>query len=135
MEGLINIVRKHEKNGAEKQAPFSLPATSDVVSLVNRVRRKYVKAVVALHPNDDEDEPLDANLGDSQILRAGLIVLDLTLDLNKPKEVVKVIDRAKKRRGPHIDQSSDGDSYDTEDKAPDTSPRNGAAKAAGTRRS
>ena len=126
------MVRKHAKDEGDKQAPFSLPATSDVVNLVNRVRGKYIRAVVALHPNDDDDEPLDANLGDSQILRAGLILLDLTLDLNKPKKVVEVIDRAKKRRGPHMDQSSEVGGNGTEDKSKDTSPRYGAVKAAGS---
>jgi hypothetical protein len=114
------------KDSDEKRKPFSLPATDDVVSLINRIRRKYTNAEMAVDPS--EDGPL-TQLGDSQILRAGLMRLCKSLDTLKPEEIIKMINCAEKRRGPQADTPND----EKPDTPTHTPPPEGAARVARTR--
>src|SRR5437016_4822382 len=88
----------------DKAATISLAATDEVVNLLGRIRRKYVRAELNLNP--DDDQPLSTGPGNGQILRAGLLLLDATLDVNKPNELVEIINRAKRRTGPQTYDAS-----------------------------
>jgi hypothetical protein len=103
---------------------INLPATSEVKVLINRIRRKYLRAEIDLNPSDDL--PVSPP-NDCQILRAGLIRLDSCLDGIKPKEVLAMIDCAKKSRGPKANQ-------DDEDTKAATPSRKDAVTAATVRR-
>ena len=94
--------------GETDKKQFNLPGTPEVVELVRRIRRKYLKAIV-----DDDDDRLDSLPSECQLLRAGLLMLDDA----KPEEIARLINRAKRKRGPHSDGA---DSKQTEI---DTRPR------------
>lgn len=111
---------------SKKEKPYGLPRTEDVVRLMNRIRRKYAKAQMSLDPSEDGDLN---DLGDSQILRAGLIRLNGSMDASqKPEEIIAMVECAEKRRGPHANTPETG-KLDTQ--AP--SPSNGDVARANRR--
>jgi hypothetical protein len=96
---------KTKRSGDEKKQ-FSVVASSEVKTLVARITNKYSRAVVAMHPTDD-DGPMDAGLGDCPLFTAALQALDDHLDPKKPAQIVEFIDQFKKKRGPHVEREEE----------------------------
>jgi hypothetical protein len=97
------MTRKAAKGEAD-QKQKTLPSTPEVLRIFNRVRKKYTKALAALINDDDDNETFDASLGDCQILRAALLLLDDAVDNAEPEEFVRLITRARRKRGPQSEK-------------------------------
>ncbi|PYS25573.1 MAG: hypothetical protein DMF72_01325 [Acidobacteria bacterium] len=111
---------------SKKEKPYLLSRTEDVTRLMNRIKRKYAKAQMKLDPSEDG---AFNDLGDSQILRAGLIRLNGSMDTSeKPEEIIAMVECAEKRRGPHTNTSETGNL-----EAPARTPSNGDATRASRR--
>ena len=85
---------------------FTVLATSEVLALVTKITNKYSRAVVAMHPTDEEG-PMDAGLSDCALFTSALHSLDERLDANDPSLIVTYIDRFKKKRGPQLDRNGE----------------------------
>jgi hypothetical protein len=87
---------KHHESKKEKQ--YVLPRTEDVTKLFNWIRRRYAKAQMDFDPSEDGSFN---ELGDSQLLRAGLLRLKSSMATSKkPEDIIAMIECAEKRRGP-----------------------------------
>jgi hypothetical protein len=96
---------KTRRNGDEKKQ-FTVLASPEVKDLVTRITNKYSRAVVAMHPTDN-DGPMDAGLGDCPLFTSALQALDDRLDPKNPAQIVEFIDQFKKKRGPHVDREEE----------------------------
>src|SRR6266403_4360355 len=124
---------KTTRNGDQKKQ-YTVPATDEVCAFVTRITNKYSRAVVTMHPTDD-DGPMDAGLSDCALFTAALGALDERLRPEEPAKTVEFVDQFKKKRGPHStrDLQVNGVGEDVEHKTQtDTPPRKRAVSAAAT---
>lgn len=108
---------------SEQKKQYTVPCTDDVHALVTSITNKYVRAIVELHPTDD-DGPMDAGIPDAALFTSALQALDERLDRDNPHEIVKFIEPFKKKRGPHSERDEDGE-------APDLLPKRAVKAASG----
>ena len=100
------MTRSKTRGITDHKKQYTIPCTSDVLTLVTSITNKYARAVVKLHPTDDEG-PMDAGISDSALLHSALQALDERLDAEKPEEIVEFIDPFKKKRGPQGDREGE----------------------------
>jgi hypothetical protein len=96
---------------SEQKKQYTVPCTDDVHALVTSITNKYVRAIVELHPTDD-DGPMAAGIADAALFTSALQALDERLDREKPQEIVDFIELFKKKRGPHSERDEEGEPPD-----------------------